>query len=105
MKTIDGLEALIGEKIDVKNWKSKRLYFQGFGKDISAYFEDIDEEEFYPEQPTSGTALKVFTNAQQVHTWKINRAKEVKHEIMSLLHHHFPDYFVQPCEKWQDIIL
>ena len=68
-------------------WQDRRIYLNGYGKDIKAYVE-LDEplRERNPQDATdtlySGCALKVYSNADQDRKWLVNRAKQVKHALM-----------------------
>ncbi len=102
-------EALNANGFSAKIWKGSRIYLNGYGKDISAYI-TLD----WPDAPATdgrlfdGCALKVFSNADQTGAWKVNRAKQVKHNIMTALYDEgngITGYFEPPCATWQEVIL
>jgi len=80
--------ALLQAGFKAKIWKDQRIYLNGFGLDISAFFIfDDPASPFNPDgelQKKSGllayTSLKVFTDAG-AGKWAINRRKEVLHAI------------------------
>ena len=93
---IDALtDILCRHGVKARAWKARRIYINGHGRDISAYIE-LDEPERDvadldnwggPGVPPDtgcfeGCALRVFSNAQQGQSWLINRAKQVKHDLM-----------------------
>lgn len=107
MKHIDALaRALNLSDFAATPWKNCRVYINGLGKDISAYFTfDEPEADVEPEADLlAGTALKVFTNCAQGQAWKINRAKQVKHDLMVRLFECGISK-VEPCAEWRDVIL
>ena len=87
MKTqIEALCAKLNEiGIDAKIWKGLRIYLNGFGRDIKAFFEFEDSEALQWDDLLEGTSLQVYTNANQSQQWKLNRYKSVKFEIMKRL--------------------
>ena len=82
-------EKLADAGLKAKAWQGRRIYFNGYGKDIKAYI-DLD----MPDYPASecgylyqGCALKVFTNAENVsRKWAANRVKPIKHELMKAIY-------------------
>ena len=87
MKTnIISLEDKLNDSgFNAKIWKGFRIYLNGFGRDIKAYFEFDEPESQDYESLLDGTALKVYTNANQSYKWKINRSRKVKFQIMNQL--------------------
>ncbi len=105
---IDRLEqALKDAGFNVSIWQGRRIYFNGEGRDIAAYIEfDGPVDPARPETPLlSGCDLKVFSNSEtQGLAWRINRAKQVKHDLMlRIFAAKISD--VKPCERWRDVIL
>lgn len=100
-------QALEDSGFDVSIWKGRRIYFKGLGRDIAAYIEpDEPEKEATLEMALyEGCCLKVFSNCEtQGRQWQINRAKQVKHELM-LKMYAAKIVDCKPCEKWEDVIL
>lgn len=104
--------ALKKSGFNAREWKNERIYLNGLGRDITA-FVTLDEPLSAPDADNlfEGCGLKVFSNCDnQPMAWKINRAKQVKHEIMKSLDFsgitalsclkHGP-----VCETWQEVIL
>lgn len=97
----------LADFIDGKAWQKSdkyRIYFDGYGRDITAYLEfesdhnlEIDENGIIKD-----SVLKVYTNCEQSINWKINRCKQVKFEIMKKLN----DLIGCPiCDSWEQVIL
>jgi len=90
-------------------WREQRIYLSGHGKDIKAYiiFDDPLRDAADCTGPMglyAGCALRVFSDANQSRKWLVNRAKQVKHNIMAEM----VLLGIAPgpiCEDWQDIIL
>ena len=106
-----------GLSMPVKAWRD-RIYINGLGKDIKAYFQIDKDLEFYanPREladsaelsigtigQACGLALKVFTDCPQGHRWKINRCKQIKHEIMLDLQK--VGFCQEVPASWHDVIL
>ncbi len=105
---IDRLEqALQDADFNVSIWQGRRIYFKGEGRDIAAYIEfDGPVDPALPNIPLlSGCNLKVFSNCEtQGRQWRINRAKQVKHDLMLRMYAaKIAD--CKPCENWEDVIL
>jgi len=85
-----------------------RIYLNGHGKDIKAFFDfddmtDPQKIEIYKgEGIILGSQLKVFSNADQSRLWKINRAKQVKYTIMKQVQ---TLYGGEIPDSWENVIL
>ena len=66
---------------NAKAWQERRIYLNGHGRDINAFFE-FDTPQQSCGDVMDGVALKVFSNANQSKAWKQNRVKQIKHQIM-----------------------
>ena len=95
-------------------WKNARVYINGYGRDIIAWIGFDDPTQGLDDgQPLyDGCRLRVFSHAAQPRNWLINRAKQVKHEIMT----RFDDVNdsedlrlfgqkIHVCKTWEEIIL
>ena len=100
-----------------------RIYLNGYGRDISAYIEldeperDVAELEDWagpgvrPEAGLyEGAALRVYSDAAQGRAWRVNRAKQVKHEIMTaiaaaMVAEGCPAEFWTVTDDWREVIL
>ena len=102
---IDALEEALKEAgFKARQWKGFRIYLNGYGRDIKAYIELDEPDAAAPEDLYEGCVLKVFSNAAQSTRWRVNRAKQVKHDIALRLN--AVGITTGPvCEHWQDIIL
>ncbi|RIK91787.1 MAG: hypothetical protein DCC73_15100 [Proteobacteria bacterium] len=112
---IDALTAFLNDHgLQAAAWQNRRIYLNGYGRDIKAYI-DLDD-------PTAaaagsylffGAALRVFSNADQNGKWRANRAKQIKHSIMLAMAAAdeasdgalFGPLGREVCEKWEDVIL
>jgi hypothetical protein len=107
MKQIDGLLKLLTEAGFTANiWRGSRIYLNGYGRDIKAWIEiDDPDAPFEEDAPYAGCNLKVFSDCEQSRKWLINRAKQVKHEIMWELHNTKITSYVmgEPCKNWEDV--
>lgn len=104
MTHIQTLESKLNESgLKAKAWKEWRIYINGFGKDIKAYFQLDEPLSDEPVDLLDGVALKVFSNANQSYNWKLNRSKQVKHKIMTKLAE--AGVVDQACDTWQEVIL
>ena len=83
-------------------WKGFRVYLNGYGRDIKAYFEFDDSDSRDWVDVMDGVALKVYSNANQSNRWKIERAKEVKYQIMNQLKR---AGIVEEVCKWGEVVL
>ena len=98
----------LAEALHGTAWKrgtKARIYFNGHGKDISAYLEFDPGSQIRPQVIDGvivGASLKVFTNCHQSQQWRINRCKQVKHTIMLRLQAIIGG---EVCESWQNVIL
>lgn len=104
------------KSINGKPWQKaghNRIYFGGYGKDISAYLDYVDFDgevmgDFDESQiadPLMGSVLKVFSNCNQSRNWILNRCKQVKHKIMLALNEILGDEIAPVCENWQAVCL
>ena len=95
-------------KLQANIWKDRRIYLNGFGRDIKAYFHWDFETQSEPHHPQEDlftfSTLSVFSNCQtQTHKWRVNRAKQVKHGILMDLKN---AGLLESCpENWEDVIL
>jgi hypothetical protein len=109
MKQIDALTIALQEHgFTVKAYQGFRIYLNGYGRDISAYIVlDDPDEEAETGRLYDGCALKVFSNCNnQGAKWRINRAKQIKHTIMTSLYESGIVAYLGPiCESWEDVIL
>lgn len=88
-----------------RSWLGFRVYLNGYGKDIQAYFEiDATDNEFLSDQPLSGTNLKVWSTCKQHPNWLLNRCKQVKCQIMHDLKN-AGIFNGEVCENWREIVL
>ncbi len=94
-------EVLKSANIKASQWKGIRVYLNGFGKDVKAYFEFDNPFAESPDNVFDETALKVFSNCNQSKSWKINRSKQVKHTIMVKLEQ--AGLVDGVCETWQEV--
>jgi len=88
-------------------WRDRRIYINGFGRDIKAYIElDNPADEADTTRLFDGAALRVYSNCDsQPAIWRMNRAKQVKHELMERLHASgITAYLGPPCARWQDVV-
>jgi hypothetical protein len=102
--------ALNAAALPAKAWKGKRIYLNGYGRDISAYITlDDPDREAVEGRLFDGCALKVYSNCDsQSGLWRANRAKQVKHDIMTTLYgdgQGVTGYLGPICESWQAVIL
>ena len=88
---IDALcDAMKTAGMKAAKWDNRRIYINGYGRDIKAYVQ-FDEPWTDADECTgpmglwAGCALKVYSDSDQSRQWLINRAKQVKHEIMLAL--------------------
>ena len=87
--------------LSAKQWK-ERVYINGLGRDIKAYFivDDVNDDR----PGLEGSALKVFSNCPGMNQkWLINRAKQVKFGIMQQLHE--SGVISAICDNWEQVIL
>lgn len=93
------------EKIQGKVWRKAdkiRIYFNT-DKTASAYLDYDEDLGDGFEKGNEGATLRVFSNNDNCDTkWNVNRAKQIKHEIMNCIAAITGD---EICEKWQDVIL
>jgi hypothetical protein len=111
MTQIEALTAALNTAgFTAKAWKGTRIYLNGYGRDISAYI-TMDEPGAEAEEGRlfDGCALKVYSNCDsQPGAWRANRAKQVKHDIMTSLYadgHGITAYLGPVCATWQEVIL
>ena len=108
MTRIEALRDFIGSlEYPAKVWRDQRVYINGIGRDISAYFlVDDPLGEYDPSAilgPLTGASLHVFSNARNSDPqWKVNRAKQIKHEIMKRM---AEARGLQVSGNWRDVIL
>lgn len=99
--TLNEFAIAVNGKVWIKNGKV-RIYFET-DRTASAYL-DYDEDlgdGFV--KGTEGAALKVFSNCEsQGRQWNINRAKQIKHDLMIRISAITGD---EVCEDWRDVIL
>lgn len=96
--------------LTTKAWKGTRIYVNGYGRDISAYITiDEPESEAVEGRLFDGCALRVYSNCDsQSGAWRANRAKQVKHDIMTTLYadgQGVTAYLGLVCATWQEVIL
>lgn len=112
---IDALTAFLNRHgLRATAWQNRRVYLNGYGRDIKAYI-DLDDPTADVEGSYlfAGAALRVFSNANQNSKWLANRAKQIKHSIMLALAEAdeasdgalFGPLGRDVCEKWEDVIL
>lgn len=109
--TLDTRGACLANLLCEKGFKARyhlptcRVYLNGYGRDISAYFElDPDGSQFDPNDPLHGTNLKVWSNSYQSQAWLVNRCKQVKHSIMLAIKR-TGLVSCEVCQRWEDVIL
>lgn len=81
-----------------------RVYIADYGRDITAYIENVGGREVSGENLYENCRLRVFTNAKNVDgSWIVNRRKQVAHAIAIKL----SEVFDLPpiSEDWEDFIL
>jgi len=106
---IEALAAkLVEAGLNAKVWQGRRIYFNGYGKDIKAYI-DLDTPEYSAAECGylyQGCALKVFTNAENVsRKWAVNRVKPIKHALMKAIYAAgVCGPMGAPCENAEDVI-
>lgn len=93
------------DKIQGKVWRKAgkiRIYFNT-DKTASAYL-DYDEDLGNGfEKGNEGATLRVYSKNEKCDTkWNVNRAKQIKHELMNCIAAITGD---EICENWQDVIL
>lgn len=95
--------ALCDQGFQAKIWQDRRIYLNGYGRDIKAWlsFDDATREEY--NDIWSGVALHVRSDCVQHPQWLINRAKQVKHQIMQELYGSGITK-IEPCDDWRDVI-
>ena len=100
------IEALKGELIEAgfkaAIWQGRRVYLNGYGRDVKAWIEPEVPDAPAPNDIYAGCSLKVFSNCDQSHKWLVNRAKQMKHLIMQQL----ADSGIvkdEICQSWQDV--
>lgn len=99
--TINDFAILVNGKV----WKKRELTRIYFDTDRTAtayldYDEDLGDGFV---KGTEGAVLKVFSNCHNQGTqWNINRAKQIKHNLMQRIATVTGD---EICENWQDVIL
>lgn len=90
-KSIDG-------RVWIKNDK-KRIYFK-VDKTAHAF---LNYEYFNPQNPLESSCLKVFSNCEWQGTkWNVNRAKQLKFEIMQRISNATGCEF---CDSWREVLL
>lgn len=109
MKTrISALElALVNIGLNASAWKNCRVYINDLGKDITAYFTFDDFTDPVSEADDNlleGVTLKVFSNCAQGQAWRLNRAKQVKHNLMERMYATGISKTEPPAE-WREVIL
>lgn len=102
--------ALNNAGLTARAWKNKRIYLNGYGRDISAYITlDEPESQAVAGRLFDGCALKVYSNCEsQPHQWRVNRAKQIKHGVMHTLYNEgtgITGHLGAVCETWQEVIL
>jgi hypothetical protein len=115
---INALTEFLADKgMKASAWKNRRVYLNGYGRDIKACIVLDDPLDTYnPDDETdslySGCSLKVYSNCEQGRKWLINRAKQVKHNIMCEMatigeadDNLFGSSGTKVCDDWRDIIL
>lgn len=103
-KTLEELASYIGGSAWVKAGK-QRVYFNGYGRDIKAYLDidpDVDVYAVDEDGLVEGAALKVWSDAPQAQNWVVNRAKQVKHQIMLKV---AKITGASVCTNWQEVAL
>ncbi len=100
-------EKLNESGFEAKIWRNERIYLNGYGRDIKAYFLLFDPEDVPPDSDWAlldGVVLKVSSHGDKSAKWLLNRAKQVKHAIM-LDVHACGVGAEHPCESWQEVDL
>jgi hypothetical protein len=104
MTQIEKLEAVLQQiGLRANAWKGCRIYINGYGRDIKAFFHLEHPAEEAGEDLLEGVALRVFSNANQPMRWCVNRAKQVKHSIM--LSAKDAGLVDDVCDDWQQVVL
>ena len=81
----------------------KRIYFDGYGKDIKAFLQFDDDNYLIDESGhICASKLCVFSSCAQSRSWLINRCKQVKFQIMQ---HISTITHCEICSDWQEVIL
>lgn len=99
-------ETLKASGLNVSLWRGCRVYINGLGKDITAYFDYPDGgsmDEADNEDVLWCARLRVFSNANQTHQWRVNRAKQVKHYIMLTIRE--AGLVDVVCADWREVVL
>jgi hypothetical protein len=95
--------AMTAAGFKAKAWKGQRIYINGLGRDINAFVALDTPDEPASDNLFSGCALKVFSDAAQPGAWRINRSKQVKHDLMQQMQR--AGIASGVCEDWRDVIL
>jgi hypothetical protein len=104
----------VGMKATLWDKKGQRVYINGHGRDIKAWFEFDSDDEVTNDLDDifSGSRLRVYSDCNQGRQWLINRAQQVKHQIMVDLHEMAVGGDIKSatlaapvCESWRDVIL
>jgi len=105
MKQIDALHAaLIKAGLNAAIWRNQRIYINGLGTDITAHFAFDDTQATAGDDLLEGATLKVFSNCNQNRAWLLNRAKQVKHNLMVRVFNAGISK-VEPPAEWREVIL
>lgn len=105
MKQIDALHAaLIKAGLNAAIWRNQRIYINNLGTDITAYFTFDDTQATAGDNLLQDTALKVYSSCPQSRLWVMNRAKQVKHNLMVRVFNAGISK-VEPPAEWREVIL
>ena len=75
------LETLKDAGFKASLWQGKRVYINGLGKDVNAWFEATEEGGHAPFGPFEGLRFVIFINCFQTENWKKNRRLQVLAKI------------------------
>lgn len=104
MEILEKIAEKVNGKVWVKNGK-QRIYFKT-DRSASAYLDyEVMPKTDNGVEALDNSTLKVFSNCQsQGGAWNVNRAKQIKFEIMRNLNALFGLKLDLP-KKWQEVIL
>ena len=101
---IDKLHKLVSStNLKASLWKGKRIYLNKLGKDINAWIELDTPDTLDFDNAADGISIKVFSNCNQGRSWLINRAKQVKFNIMETLNQ--ANIIADICDDWNAVEL
>lgn len=89
---------MTGCGFSVRLWRGRRVYLDGYGRDVSAYLEPLAADPSFP----ADAAKLVVRSSWQAHRYNGLRCKGVKHAIWKDLYE-AKLISAPPPERWQDV--